>query len=405
MSDKNESAIKLTFRNTPEQNRAVMKEALYNNAEMITFRESLKRHQGFDFTDDKAFPVLNPRFSFKKMREKCLMREADGASSFVQVLRAGVQSVVNSAYESVPTSFENWAHVIQSTRDTELYAPLHGISFPREVGRQEKYSESSAAGLDIKLKNRKYGSVYPVEKELIDDDQTGQFQKQSSLLGQYLKLVLEVLAYAKLASSSSTMQYSDLVVPATETQPATETNYPYAAAAAPFVGGGFNRPAAFGLLTQPNLQSAFQAQMTQKNLLGLRLLVRPNHIICGPRYQFDLAVLLNSAYYPTGATAGATGGAFSINPLEGIADKTISRFIFRRDTGALDDGTATAWWLADSNVPWFIVQVREGAFVEQEAPNAGESFDRDIVRFKGRTRANADFIDPRFVFLGNDGSV
>jgi len=400
-----EKTHKLTFRNNAEQNRLVMKEALYDNDEMITFRESVKRHQGFDFLDEKAFPVQDRRFSFKKMKEKCYMREADGASSFTQVLRAGVQSVVNSAYETVPTTFEQWAHVIQSTMDTELYAPLHGISFPREVGRQEKYSESAAQGLDIKLRNRKYGSVYPVEQELLSDDKTGQFQKQSSLLGQYLKLVLEVLAYAKLSSSSSTMQYSDLVIPASETKPATEANYPYAAAAAPFVGGGFNRPATYGLLNQANLQSAFQAQMTQKNLLGLRLLVRPNHIICGPRYQFDLAVLLNSAYYPTGATAGATGGAFSINPLEGIADKTISRFIFRPDTGALDDGTATPWWLVDSNVPWFIVQIREGAIVEQEAPNAGESFDRDIVRFKGRTRANADFIDPRFAWLGNDGSV
>lgn len=399
------NAIKLHSRNTGERNREVLREALVNNDEIRSMREALKKRTGFDMMSEVDFikPLLSNRFDWKKVRGK--MEEAETASSFNQVLRAGVQTVVNNMYQSVPTSFDDWAHVIQSNKDTELYAPLHGISFPREVGRQEKYSQARAAGLDIKLKNRKYGEIYPIEKELLNDDQTGQFQQQAGLIGEYLKLVLEVLAYAKLASSTSTMQYGDMTVPATETQPASETNYPYATAAASFQGGGFNRPASFGLLNQANLQTAFQAQMNQKNLLGLRLLVQPNRIICGPRYRFDVAVLLNSSYYPTGATAGSTGGAFSINPLQSIAQATVSRFIFRRDTGALDDGTSTPWWLVDDTKPWFIIQVREGALVSQENPESGESFDRDIVRFKGSTRCNADFIEPRFAWLGNDGSV
>jgi hypothetical protein len=391
------------------KNQKVVESACVNNEAMIDLRQEVKmattkvQEGGIDIMKESDFPVMDSAFSWKKVQRK--LREADSASSFDQVLRAGVQSVVNTMYNTTPTTHELWAHAVQSNKDTELYAPLHGISFPREIGRQENYTESHAAGLDIKLKNRKYGTMYPVELELLNDDQTGQFQRQSGYLGEYLKLVLEVLCYAKLASSSSTMQYQDLIIPASETKPSYEANYPYAAAAAPFSGGGYNKPASFGQLSQATLQSAFQAQMVQKNLLGLRMLVEPDLVICGPKYEFDLATILHSNYYPTGATAGAVGGAFSINPLHGIADACVSRFIFRPDTGALDDGTATAWWLADSKKPWFVVQIREGAVVEQEAPNSGKSFEQDIVRFKGRTRANADFIDPRFVFLGDDGSV
>lgn len=403
MSD--EKPIQLVRRNSKETNRKVLKEALHNNEAIRQMKAEVagvSKKLGIDFFNEAEFPVTDGRFSWKKVKAR--LAEADSASSFNQVLRAGVQTVVNGMYESTPTTYENWAHSIQSSKDTELYAPLHGISFPAEVGRQEKYVESGAQGLDIKLKNRKYGTMYAVELELLNDDQTGQFAQQAGRIGEYLKLVIEVVCYAKLASGATTMSYSNLNVSSSETKPSTEANYPYTLSSAPFVGGGYNK-ATPGLATQANIQAGFQALMVQKNLLGLRMLVQPDMLIAGPRYEFDLATILHSNYYPTGATAGAVGGAFSINPLHGIADVTISRFIFRADTGVLDDGTVTAWWLVDSKVPWFVMQMREGAVVEQEAPNSGSAFEQDITRFKGRTRLNADFIDPRFVWLGNDGSV
>jgi phage major head subunit gpT-like protein len=319
---------------------------------------------------------------------------------FPQVLRAGVQLIADSAYQTVDTTFEDWAHVVQSNKDTELYAPLHGISFPKEVGRQETFPESAAAGLDIKLVNRKYGQIFGVEKELMDDDQTAQFQKQASLIGEYLKLVLEVLCYGKLASVSG-MAYAGMSIPVSETQPSTESTYPWSTA---LRGGGANRPSSYGALSQANIQSAQIALMNQKNLLGLKMMINPNRIIISPAKHFDLSVLLNSAYYPSGAaTAGAVGGAFAINPMKGLANATVSRFMFAND-GTVS-GNSTAWYLCDDSKPFFVAQVREAASVIQENPASGQSFDRDIIRFKGQTRCNADFIDPRFIYQGNDGSV
>lgn len=396
-------------------NTHAIRENLWQGPEMRSYRESFIRKHGFDWADSNAFPVSNPRFSWKKVANKlghasvesCL-READSATTFVAQLRAGVQNLVNNSYETVETTFESWTHTVNSERDTELYAPLHGISFMREVGKQELYSESYAAGLDIKLINRKYGEIYAVERELLEDDQTGQFAKQSGLLGEYAKLCWEVIAYAKLAgvfTGGVKASYAGLVIPNTETKPTSETNYPFTAASAPFQGGGYNRPASYTLLDQTSIQNGFIAMMNQRNLLGLIMNVNPRRLIVSPKDRFSSAILLNSSFYPSvpSGTPGAPGGTFSINPIESIAALTVSRFVFN-NVGVID-GTSRAWYLIDDSKPCFVMQVRESASVIQENPASGESFNRDIIRFRLTLRGNGDWIDPRFCWQGNDGSV
>lgn len=395
------------------QNTHALRENLWNGPEVKSFRESFNKKNGYDFANAEKFPVADPRFSWKKVAEKfghssvesCL-READSATSFTQVLRAGVQNLVNQSYETVPTTFESWTKTVNSKMDTELYAPLHGISFMREVGKQELFSESYAAGLNIKLVNRKYGEIFAVERELLEDDQTGQFAQQAGLLGEYAKLCWEVISYAKLAGvfGGAKASYAGLVIPNTETKPDTETNYPYTSASAPFQGGGSNRPASYTILDQAGVKAAFIAQMNQRNLLGLIMNVNPSRLIVGPTNRFNAAVLLNSSFYPSvPGSAGTTGANFSINPIESIAALTVSRFMFK-NTGVID-GTSQAWYLIDDSKPCFVLQVRESASVMQENPASGESFNRDIVRFRLVLRGNGDWIDPRFCWQGNDGSV
>lgn len=381
-----------------EKNAKVLKDRLTNSEEIMSFRESFKRKHKFDPFDAEKLPVMKEGFSWKKVQNK--LREADSASSFPQFLRAGIQTVVNAAYELVPTTFEDWVTVVPSTKDTELYAPLHGLSFPREVGVQEKYPELSAAALDIKLKNKKYGSIYPVEYELMEDDQTGQFNRQAGMMGEYMKLLTEVLVYGKLASVAN-MQYLDFRIPTSETKPSEESTYPWSTS---LVGGGKNRPASFGAFNQANIQSGIIGLMGQKNKLGQLMQVSPNRLLISPHNTFDASVLLNSAYYPSGAaSAGNTGGAFAINPIKGIADLSVSRYLFD-NTGAVNPDSK-AWYLIDDSKPWFVLQMREAATVQQENPQSGASFETDVIRFKVRGRMNADHIDPRFAWQGNDGSV
>jgi phage major head subunit gpT-like protein len=411
----NSSGKRVSINEANVKNTQAIKKNVWENPEMKWMRESFQKKQGFDFADAKKFPVMEAGFDWNKVAKKCgypsldvAFKEADSSSNFVQVLRAGVQTIVNSMYMTVPTTYESWTTTVNSKKQTELYAPLHGVSFLREVGAQEIYGESRAAGLDIKLINRKYGTLFAVEKELLEDDQTGQFAQQAGLLGEYARLAMECICYAKLAGKFTggvLANYAGLSIPNTETQPASEANYPFTSSSAPFVGGGSNRPVSFGTLTQPNIQAGYIGLMNQLNLLGIKMQVDPQTIVIGPKYRFDLAVLLNSSFYPSqvSTSAGTTGSAFAVNPIESIAKAVISRFMF--DNLGSVNNNSSAWYIMDANKPFFVSQLRNAAEVTQEAPNAGQSFDRDIIRFKVSMRGNADYIDPRFCWQGSDGSV
>lgn len=397
-----QKATKLHRRNSTEQNRRIKERAIWNSKEMKEFRESVQGRFGLDMRDPKAFPVDNPDFNWQKFQRK-VMRETNSASANTQLLRAGVQTAVNNLYGTIDTTYEEWAHVIHSTKDTELYAPLNALSFLGEVGAGERYIEGNVVGLDIKLRNKKLGEILPVEFELIEDDQTGQFAQKVSELTEYAAQAWEVYAYAKLASISGGCTYGPLSVPASETKPSTETTYPWNSSGFA-AGGGKTRPGTFVLLTQDNVQTGFTQLENQLNLQGLKMQCAPDTITVGPKWRWSLATLLNSNFYPSGAqSAGTVGGALATNVLKGIAKPVISRFMF--DNNGVSSANSFAWYIMDTSRPWFIVQIREAAHVTQENPESGESFERDILRWKLRVRGNADFIDPRFAYQGNDGSV
>jgi len=386
--------------NLKERNEKVIKKVLTESQEIKAMREGFKKRFGVEMLDGEKFPVMKEGFSFTKAMSKISLKEADAASAFTQFLRAGVQTITNAAYEATPTTYQDWVTVVQSTKDTELYAPNHGVAFPRQVGPSEVYPEVGAAALDIKLQNRKFGAVFAIQKELLDDDQTGSFQKQAAILGEYMKVLTEVLVMGKLASVSG-MKYIDYSIPVSETQPSTESTYPWSTG---LVGGGANRPSSFSALTPSSLQAGFIGLMNQKNLQGIKMMVDPDRLLVGPQLHLDAATILNSAYYPAGAAAaGALTGAFAVNVLKGKADLTISRFMFKNDGTVAGD--SKAWYLMDSKKPWFVLQMREASTVVQENPQSGMSFERDEIRFKAHCRMNADHIDPRFAWQGNDGSV
>lgn len=396
-----DSKITLSSRNTTETNKRMKEKAVWGNPEMKAFRESFQRQFGFDPKDSKKMPMgTNANFDWGKFRERA-MRETNSASANVQLLRAGVQVAVNNLYPSVSTTYEQWAHVIPSKKDTELYAPLNALTFPAELGEGERYIESSVIGLDIKLKNKKFGQMLPITMELVDDDQTGQFAQKVSDMADYAALVWEVYAYGKLNSIAAGSVYGGLTVPASETKPSSESTYPWNNAFS--VGGGSTRPSAFGVMNVANIQSAYVALEEQLNLQGLKMNVKPDKIISSPFYRFTLAQILNSTFYPAGAqAAGVTGGSLAVNVLQGIADPIVSRFVFDQLGSS---SNSKAWYVLDSSKPAFVVQIREAAKVTQENPESGAGFERDIYRWKMMIRGNADFIDPRFFYQGSDGSV
>lgn len=396
-----EGRHELTHRNTADTNRKIRERAVWNNPEMREFRETVKRQFGIDMRDAKKMPMgTEADFSWGGFKKK-LMRETNSASAQTQLLRAGVQTAVNNLYPAVKTTYEEIAHVISSSRDTELYAPLNAMTFLEEVGEGEKYTESSVIGLDIKLRNKKFGEVFPVSFELIDDDQTGQFQQKVADMADYAAQLWEVYTYGKLGSPAGGSKYANLVVPVSETKPSYESAYPWSTS---LKGGGANIPGSYGAMTQANVQALFTLLENMLNLQGLKMAVNPDTVWCGPFYRWTLATLLNSNFYPSGAaSAGSVGGALAVNVLEGIAKPVITRFM--PDQNGSFNANSKRWGIADTSKPAFIVQLREAAKITQENPETGAGFERDIYRWKLTVRGNADFIDPRFFGQGSDGSV
>jgi phage major head subunit gpT-like protein len=399
-----ESAIKLSRRNTADVNQKMKEKAVWANPEMKEFRESMIQKHGIDIRDQKKMPMgIDPNFSWGAFKKK-VMRETNSASMNTQLLRAGVQTAVNNLYPAVKTTYEQWAHVIPSGRDTELYAPLNALTFLEELGEGERYAEASVVGLDIKLRNKKFGEMFPVSFELIDDDQTGQFAQKVGDMADYAAQLWEVMAYGKLNSIAAGSTYAKLKIPASETKPSYETLYPWNPPATPLRGGGTTTGSSAVALIQANVQTAFTALENQLNLQGLKMAVNPDKILISPFYRWTLATLLNSNFYPSGAAAaGSPGGALAINVLQGIAEPVISRFMFDQNGSA--NANSKAWYVMDSSKPAFIVQIREAAKITQENPESGAGFERDIFRWKLSVRGNADFIDPRFFYQGSDGSV
>ncbi len=366
------------------------------------YREAFKKQWGIDPYDPA---MLKEGFNWDKAAEKmAAFRESEVSTAWNQLMRAGVNNVANNAYQNYATTHDAWVTTSPSNKREELYAPLHSVGFPSEVAEGGLFPEVTTAGLDLSILNKKYGSLFAVSMEAASDDLTGQLVQKANLMGEYLKMLTEVLVMAKLLSPAGGTNYGPLFVPVSETKPSYEANYPWTTSAAPFVGGGFNRPASYGIINDANIKAGLQYLMGQKDLLGNFMMVSPSHILHSPKRVYDINTILNSEWYPAGAqSAGVTGGAFSRNQLKGVLDPLNVRYMPK--VGGVIDANSETWFLVDASKPAFVFQMREGISVIAEAPNSGEGFSRQIQRFRAHMRGNADFIDPRFMWLGNDGSA
>ena len=130
--------------------------------------------------DPDVIDWYDPTFSAEKLREHCYrsrkarlgghtLREASAESSFGQLLRAGVNNFMFDAYQTVPTIYQDLVRVASSNKYEELYAPLYNSELPQEVFPSEPFDDSRILGLDVHVRNRKFGRVLAFERELVDE--------------------------------------------------------------------------------------------------------------------------------------------------------------------------------------------------------------------------------------------
>lgn len=314
------------------------------------------------------------RLSVKKLRE------AVAESAFPTLLRSGVQNFLFDGYEQVAVIYPDLVRVVNSDKYEELYAPLYGAELPKQVNRGQKFEGSRLQGADVRLPNVKFGRMLEVERELVDDDQTGQIIQKASNMGERMRYVEELAVMNAILNATYTTAIGN-------------------------VNSGGSR------ISQATIENASVALEEMRDPLGQLIMVQPDTILVSPSDKFEGAKLLQSALQPSvpgaanqtagTATGGMTGWTMTMNPLQGLFALKVSRFLPSKASAVKGlDGVNGAAFLMQSKKS-LVFQDRDPLEVQQEATNAGESFARDEYRWRVRRRFNTAVIESRYLYRIN----
>jgi hypothetical protein len=343
---------------------------MLNQSQMTRLREAAAE---IDF--------LASDFSWRDLRESAYraanLMEANAESTFGYLLRSGVQEFANEVYSDLPVIYPNFVTEVNSNRRAELYSGLYRPALPRPVDAGEKFQDTAFKGFQREIINRKFGHIETFERELFDDDQTGQIKARAGNLGEGFRIFEEIYTLRRLFGLAGTEE--GVEVPASTYNSGT-----------PFTTAIGNRPTSFGLLSQTNLEAAHVAMRKMTDPLGRKFLVTPTILIVSPDDELLAYTLLNSQFYAFNA-AGATSNM--VNPLMGRYTPYASPFL-----------PARAWMIGDPK-RGFVFQRRDAMEITQENVQSGHSFIQEVYAFRARERFECDWVESRFAFLGNDGSV
>lgn len=374
--DSNMSAVEARVRERKAQGRAAITAEIERTNKRV--REAVHRATRVDPAaiawSDPSFSIRRLRESLEKMVRHGKLREAAAAeTSFGQLLRYGVQQYLFDAYQQVDTVMEAVYEVRPSSNRQEYYAPLYGADIPEDVDAGGQFSDSRIRGLDVTVINKKVGRILSIERELVDDDQTGQISMRASRLGERMRYKEELDAVTAWVNARD---YS--------------TGVPLAGYTTA-IGNRANVP-----LTQSALETAATALRKMVDPLGNFMLVQPDTVLVGPDAEIVLWKLLNSIYQPAvpSTTPGDTGFTFTMNWLQGRYTPLAST-LFAHPT--INGGDF--WYLAQAK-RGAVLQNRDPLEVVQENPLSGEGFEHDAYRYRVRRRYRHAVIEPRFIYQG-----
>lgn len=304
------------------------------------------------------------------------LSESVAETQLPQLLRFGVQNFLFDGYAAVPTIYPDLVRVVQSGGAEELYAPLYGVELPQTLAPGQEFGDSRLQGLDVHVPNTKKGRMLTIERELVDDDRTGQIVTRAGQLGERMRYVEEQDVIAAITGATYNTTIGNLN------------------------SGG-------GQLAQANIESADIALEEMTDPLGNKMLVMPDTLLVSSADKFNAAKLLQSALQPSvpgasgqtasTATSGGTGWTMTVNPLQGLYNLKVSRFLA---TSNGVDGTHGKAFLLEAKKS-IVFQDRDALEVAQEATNAGASFERDVYRYRVRRRYAAAVIESRYLYMIN----
>lgn len=336
------------------------------------------------------------------------LREANSELALAFLLRKGVQTLANDWYIAYPRDWQDYALAAPSNAFAEWYAPLYGSQIAGRVARGDRFPEGRIQGEDSVLVNQKFGLIEAFERELFDDDQTGQIRQRAQRLGQSMAQTENI--YAAFRFIGTRQAYQNLTVPVSGY---ATTDINGAAVASPWsttlYGNYGNIPTTFTALNLNALKKAYAQIIVAKDPFSNKVVVNPNTLVHSAMDSLHAPLLVQPPsgvpYYPAvigaaGTTAntaasGFPGGVMGANPFMGIGIKPVL-------VRYLPDWS----WAIGEKAKGFVFQERDPLEVIQENPLSGQAFEEDAYRFRSRRRFEADWVGggSRFWWLGNSGT-
>ncbi|MGD0053306.1 MAG: hypothetical protein ABSD03_15995 [Vulcanimicrobiaceae bacterium] len=330
---------------------------------------------------------FDERFSFKEFAKNYAkaaggsrrLSEAQSASANSQVLRYGITKLAGEGYELEPSVFENEiAEVVPSKGFENYYAPYFRPGRGGPVERGEAYNAVKMSGLNVAIRNYKFGSILEIEEELIEDDQTGQIIQQGTQIGESLSYEVDMFGFAQMIAAN------------------------WSATGNQNTGGG-------ALLT-PIVNTAHAKLRKIRDTNGNLIVINPDTLLVDSDEELAGAQILESI--GTANNPGTTPAAGSliyfgtVNPLRGRYKLVATPWLSESQRSA---SNTNGYGLDNATPPKFllrakrriILQTRKPLQVIQEAPNSGDSFRTDTLSFKGRMRFGAGVVDTRYAFQIN----
>jgi hypothetical protein len=157
---------------------------------------------------------LDPNFSFHRLRavaeQTAELIEANVESSYGYLLRGAVQEFATESYQDHPVIYPNLVTPIGSTKLTEVYGGLYRSALPSETDAGEEFQETNFKGFERELRNKKFGRIERFERELFDDDQTGQVRQRAGMMGEGYRTFEEIYVLNRIFNTARTEEGVDV---------------------------------------------------------------------------------------------------------------------------------------------------------------------------------------------------
>ena len=317
------------------------------------------------------------------------IKEAMNRDDFRTFMNKGLKGLLVGAYDRAnqKATYQEITVSDTSNSDRENYPSMGSPAIPLPIQEGEAYKQLAPGSPDdIPVTNFKYGGILELTEEAGDDDQTPgkQLRKQAQKLGAGSVKLKDIVFYSLLTSNGTIYDGQNFF----------SLNHPG-------YTGGAARVNNDNIYT--NVTMSANALATALGIIGLwegadpdeDLDVTPEKIVCGLRLQQTAFGLTNADLLPFAMAAGPLGPGATVsggmpNAMKGKLGVTVSHRL---------DKVAPLDWYIKTDFPGILYQTRKGMVVTQEAMNAGETFIRDLLRWKISERFGRKVINWRWGIL------